>query len=129
MIPLDRTMMKEYLTEKYHTPLEAISFYNERVEAASDLSFVKITLSCVMNEGTDTERDLTVSWYFRPGENFTDIDIEEDTEDTEDTDPIYTCSVCYDKVSASDLREHAESHNPNARGMDWFELKRLFSES
>jgi hypothetical protein len=39
----------------------------------------------------------------------------------------YHCNCCGDLVIEKDLRDHAELHNPNARGFDWEWLLTLFT--
>ena len=39
-----------------------------------------------------------------------------------------TCTVCGDLVIESDLREHLVLHHPNARGMDWEDVRNVFVE-
>ena len=37
-----------------------------------------------------------------------------------------TCTVCGDLVIEPDLREHLVMHHPNARGMDWEDVRNVF---
>ena len=39
------------------------------------------------------------------------------------------CTVCGDEVDLRDLRGHLEEHNPNARDMDWEDVRNAFRES
>ncbi|MFC1453063.1 hypothetical protein ACFLSJ_08355 [Verrucomicrobiota bacterium] len=36
------------------------------------------------------------------------------------------CRICGDSVREADLREHLVTHNPNARGMDWEDVRNVF---
>ena len=41
----------------------------------------------------------------------------------------YRCRVCGDRVVGIQCRDHLESHNPNAAGMEWDEIQAQFTST